>query len=273
MNTIRRVARSERNFSWLLEITLLNLSNCYMHIKPGAHEDEFLYEFVRNVAGMDDPSIEEPIEIAMSCVSAENRAKGRDWIARSPYCSVIVATAYWSRAARAMQAGDMELAWSFMADARYYTGVTISSKGIDLAREDTIAAVKRKRGLDGAEGRDNAFKPIRQFACKMAKKKLPPQKGWQSRIHAVRTIKGVVLRFAKRKCVGMSEEQAEKTIDGWLEQMPDAAMLFPKRKSGQVKKRDCREFCVRGIKMSIRTKYATQNETFYGAAADSERVT
>jgi hypothetical protein len=37
--------------------------------------------------------------------------------------------------------------------------------------------------------------------------------------------------------------------------------------------RDCREFCVRGIKMSIRTKYATQNETFYGAAADSERVT
>lgn len=232
MNTTRRVARRERNFSWLLEITLLNLNNCYIHIKPGAQEEEFLYEFVKNVAGMDDPSIEEPIEIAMSCLSAEHRAKGPDWIARSPYCSVIVATAYWSRAARAMQAGDMDLAWSFMADARYYTGVAISSKGIDLAREDTIVAVKREKGLAGAAGRDKRFEPIRQFAYKMAKKKLPPQKGWQSRNHAVQTIKGVVLRFAKRQCVPMSEEQAGKTIDDWLAKMPDMASLFPKKKKG-----------------------------------------
>lgn len=237
MNTTRRAARRERNFSWLLEITLLNLSNCYMHIKPGAQEKEFLYEFVKNVAGMDDSSIEEPIGIAMSCLSAENRAKGPDWIARSPYCSVIVATAYWSRAARAMQAGDMDLAWSFMADARYYTGVAISSKGIDLAREDTIAAVKRSKGVDGAEGRNRAFEPIRQFAYKMAKKKLPPQKGWQSGSHAVQTIKGVVLRFAKRQRVTMSEEQAEKTIAGWLKKMPEAEALFPKKKSGLKKAR------------------------------------
>ena len=49
--------------------------------------------------------------------------------------------------------------------------------------------------------------------------------------------------------------------------------IISRARTGNHANRACQEFCVRGIKMSIRTKYATQNETIYGAAADSERVT
>ncbi|MFL9959852.1 hypothetical protein PQR02_01590 [Paraburkholderia sediminicola] len=172
----------------------------------------------------------------MSCVSDEDRAKGPDWIARSPLGSIVVATAYCLRAGRAMRAGDAGLAWSLMADARYWAGVAISSKGIDEAREQTISTVKREKGAVGAAGRDAAYEPVRQFAYKMVKRTQPPQKGWQSRSHAARTIKDVTLRFAKRLGVQMSADQAGKTIDKWLAGMPDAAALFPEKKNSKNKK-------------------------------------
>ncbi|MCW0022742.1 hypothetical protein [Burkholderia pseudomallei] len=236
MNTVNGPPRRERDLKWYLNITVSNLGSCYMHLKPGAGSEDFAHEILRVVAKNDDPSIEEPIEIVMSCVSDEDRAKGPDWIARSPYGSIIVATAYYFRVHRAMRAGDIGLAWSFMADARYWAGVALSSKGIGEARENTIITVKRERGVVGAVGKDKTYEPIRQFAYKIVVKRQPPQKGWQSRNHAVKTIKDVVLRFAMRKGVQMSGDQAGKTIDGWLAKMPEAAALFPRKKNSQRKK-------------------------------------
>lgn len=236
MNTVYGPPRRERDLKWYLDITVSNLGSCYMHLKPGTGSEDFVQQILRVVAENDDPSIEEPIEIVMSCVSDEDRAKGPGWIARSPYGSIIVATAYYFRVHRAMRAGDMSLAWSFMADARYWAGVALSSKGVGEARENTIATVKRERGLVGAVGKDKTYEPVRQFAYKMVRKRQPPQKGWQSRSHAAQTIKAVTLRFAKRLGVDMSVDQAGKTIGGWLSGMPDAAALFPTKKNSKKKK-------------------------------------
>ncbi|WP_028213207.1 hypothetical protein [Paraburkholderia mimosarum] len=235
MNTVYRPPRRERDLKWYFDITLSNIGNCYMHLKPGAGGEEFVSQILTPVAVNDDPSIEEPIEIVMSCASAEDRVKGPDWVARTPYGPIIVGSAYCLRGIRAMKAGDTELAWSLLADARYWAGVAISSKGIEEARESTIASVKRAAGVLGASGRDKLFEPVRQFAYKMVKKKRPPQKGWQSRNHAVKTIKDVTLRFAKRRGLQMSPDQAGKTIDGWLAGMPEAAMFFPQRKNSKNK--------------------------------------
>lgn len=236
MNTVRWPQRRERDLKWFFDITLSNLGNCYMHLKPGTGEEEFVHEILRAVDANDDPSIEEPIQIVMSCVSDEDRAKGPDWISHSPYGSIVVATAYCLRAGRAMRAGDGGLAWSHMSDARYWAGVAISSKGIDDAREHTIVTVNRERGVAGAAGKDKKlYAPIRQFAYEMAWEKKPSQIGWQSRNHAVETIKSAVLEFARSNGVRMSDERARKTIDGWLANMPDAATLFPEKKNSKRK--------------------------------------
>ncbi|WP_434716941.1 hypothetical protein P5X00_14620 [Paraburkholderia sp. A2RO-4L] len=235
MNTARQTPRRERDLKYFSDVTLSSLAGCYIHLKPGIGEDEFVSQILTPVAVNDDPSIDEPIEIVMSCASDDDRAKGPDWVSRTPYGPVIVGSAYCLRAIRAMKAGDVELAWSLMADARYWAGVAVSSKGIDGARERTIASVKREPGLRGAAGRDKAYEPVREFASKMAKKKRPPQKGWQSRSHAVRTIKDVTLWFAKRKGVPLSEDHAGVTIDKWLKKMPEAAALFPEKKNSKKK--------------------------------------
>lgn len=235
MNTVyHQPLRRERDLKWYLDVTVSNLGNCYMRLKPGTGAEDFIHEILKVVATNDDPSIEEPFEIVMSCVSDEDRAKGLDWIARSPYGSIIVGAAYYLRANRAWRAGETGLAWSLMADARYWAGVAISSKGIRDAREQTIVMVGREKGVVGATSKDKKlFEPIRQFAYKMVWKRKPPQNGWRSRSHAVTAIKSVVLRFARRKGVRMSDEHAGKTIDGWLAKMPGATELFPKKKNAK----------------------------------------
>jgi hypothetical protein len=237
MSTVHYAPRHERTLKWFFDTTISNLGNCYMYLKPGASADEFVHGMLEIVAACDDPSVEEPIEIATLCVSDEDRERGKDWISCSPLSSLIVACAYCLRAGRAMHASDIDLAWSFMSDARYWAGVAISSKGINEARTLTIALTKRERGLPGAAARNNKYELVKQFACKMAKKKRPPAKGWQSKAQAAEAIKDLTLRFAKRKRVPLSKDQAFKTIYGWLGKMPEAATLFPKKENSKNKNR------------------------------------
>ncbi|NUA25992.1 hypothetical protein [Cupriavidus basilensis] len=231
MSAPRRPLRSELNLEKFAHLTLQNLANCYAHLKPGADDNAFINEILNIVGTLDDPAIEEPVAIVMSVVSEEDRTKGPGWVTKSPYGSVVVSCAYCLRALRAMHARNMELAWSYMADARYWCGVAISSKGINEARESTITLTLIKKAKAGAAGRDKTFESIRQHAYKLAKDMRPPEKGWQSRAHAVKTIQGAVVQFTKDEGLKLSKANAEKTIDGWLARMPDAADLFPSRKA------------------------------------------
>lgn len=225
-----RPARHELDLERFVRLTLGNLSNSYAALQPGRQSADFIPGILNVVGIKDDPSIESPVEIIMQFVSEADRVKGADWIASSPNGPVIVSCAYCLRALRAMKSNDLNLAWSYMADARYWCGVAVSGKGIDEAREKAGVEIKSEIGRTGATGRDRKFEPVRQFAYAMVREKRPPQKGWPSRAEAVKGVKDSTLHFAKEKGVSMSEDQADTTIDKWLKEMPDADVFFPKKK-------------------------------------------
>ncbi|MGF6766025.1 hypothetical protein P3T24_006366 [Paraburkholderia sp. GAS33] len=224
-------------------LTLMNLSNCYSHAKPGAGVEDFVYEILNVIAIKDHPGIEEPIEIVMQFASEQDKAKGPDWIAKSPYGPLIVSCAYCVRALSAIRGQDVGLGWSYMADARYWCGVAISSKGIDEARERTIIQTHREKGAAGGAGKGKAYEPIRQHAYKLVRDMRPPIKGWQSKAHAVNTIRQPVLDFSAanklkdRKAVTLSESNAQKKLEEWLSKMPDAGDLFPPSKRNKASKK------------------------------------
>ncbi len=230
-----RPLRRELDLRKFVDLTLGNLANCYSHAKPGAQVHDFIH-FLNVIAANDHPGVEVPIEIVSLFASEADKAKGPDWLAKSPYGSIIVSCAYCVRALGAIRGQDVGLGWSYMADARYWCGVAISSKGIDEGRDRTIVETLSQQAATGAAARDKAYEPIRQEAYRLAREMRPPRLGWQSRAHAVRTIRQPVLDFStankvkNESAVTLSENNAAKKLDEWLSKMPDAAELFPPSK-------------------------------------------
>ncbi|WP_087723365.1 hypothetical protein [Pandoraea sp. PE-S2T-3] len=98
---------------------------------------------------------------------------------------------------------------------------SLEVSGDDVARR--IAAltfrisdeIKRREAQRGGEAKREKFAPVRQYALDLANRGSFP-----SRRQAVLAIKSGVLAFAKTlDGVSMSEQQAEKTIDGWLKDL------------------------------------------------------
>ncbi|MFP3555511.1 hypothetical protein SB861_33075 [Paraburkholderia sp. SIMBA_049] len=234
-----RIPRQELDLKKYMFLTLSNLSNCYTHKKPQATFDTFLQEIVAPIVELDDSRVEAPGEMLMLYVSESDKAKGPDWLAKSPYGPIIISCAYCVRAGDAIKKGDSELAWSYMADARYWCGVAISSKGIDEARDRTIVETREKafaealksKGEAGAKARSEAYEPLREHVFELVRNQRPSS-GWKSRSHAVKVISEPAYAFSldyggpqlKRDGIG-------KTLDGWLSKMPDALELFPPRSS------------------------------------------
>ncbi|PYE23148.1 hypothetical protein C7410_10845 [Paraburkholderia silvatlantica] len=88
--------------------------------------------------------------------------------------------------------------------------------------------IKRREAKKGAKAKDEKLDPVRQFARKLAN-----DGNYPSRRQAVFAIKADVLDYARTlDGVSLSEQQAEKTIDGWLKEMPDADSLFGRKDGG-----------------------------------------
>lgn len=185
----------------------------------------------------DDRTIEDPVDILMQFASASEKAEGRDKIAKSPIGAIVVSSVYWVRAGVARSEGDTSLAWSYLADARFWCGVSISQMGIDQARERTIVKTREKATIEahadkaksGAAGRDKAYEPVREFAYKLARE-MRPESGWQSRSQAVKRISSQTLEYSLEHPPRLKEESVERTLDKWLSNMPDAVDLFPTKK-------------------------------------------
>lgn len=232
MNASARPVRQELDLQRFSDITLANLMNCFASLRPGAQEADFIQGILTVVGTRDDPSIETPLEIIKQFITETDRAKGDDWIASAPIGSVLMSCTYCLRAMRAMKAGDSNLAWSYMADARYWCGVSISCKGIDEAREQTIITTSEKasaeaitsRAKSGGEGRSKVYEPIREYVYQLARERRP-MSGWRSRSHAVKVISEDAYKFSKERGPALKKEGIGKTLDTWLASMPDAASL------------------------------------------------
>ncbi|MCO5399757.1 hypothetical protein [Ralstonia soli] len=235
MNIPRRSPRHERDFNWFLNMTLWNLVSCHASLRPGAQPTDFMREILNVVEMRDDSSVEEPLEIVMQFVSDAEKIKGQAWAAKSPICSVLVSCTYCLRAMDVMEAGDPNLAWSNMADARYWCGVAMSSQGLDEARELVIGEASAEalvmKAKSGAEARKRAYAPVQERAYQLAWERRPAS-GWQSRAQAVDKIKEEVHAFSLEHGPALKKNDSlRRTLDGWLAQMPDASVLFPSRKT------------------------------------------
>jgi hypothetical protein len=143
-----------------------------------------------------------------------------------------ISCAYCIQAMREKNKNNLELAWSLMAEARYWCGVVHASKGIEISRAKTIVATRKNTASKGGAALAAAkHKTIKEKVFKYARENRPTEKGWPSRRQAAIAIAKVVNTFEKMDGeAGLSPDQAPKTIDKWLKTMPDCATLFFTRK-------------------------------------------
>jgi hypothetical protein len=237
------------------DITLENLWTCYLKFAPDASQKEFVAEILEKVNACDHPGIDDPLGILKSIVSKDDLEKGDDWIATSPIGTIIVSCAYVLRASRAQKHGDAEIAWSYMADARFWCGAAIADKGIGEVIEQTRASTRTNTAKPGNDGRNRAYNIYRRMAWRLTRRKRPPLRGWQSLDHAARTIQEPFVEFvkavvasnarrekrnellpknqAKKLVVIPKTDTIERRIKSWLRDMPDRGQLFPPAKAGR----------------------------------------
>ena len=214
----------------LWKLTFESLRYEYEILKKKAiSREDFAREIYSIVFNNNDPNVEDFYEIPMQFVSDEIKKKGKEYVARTPYAPLLTASAFLARCIKAYENREMDLAWSYMTDVRYWTGVVRTFRGIEAAYQQTVKETKRNVASKGAQARAENYDVLSQFSYKLVHEKEPRPSGWKSRRHAVQVIKKHVLAHAKELKIKLSENQADRTIGNWLAKMPDATQLFSKK--------------------------------------------
>jgi hypothetical protein len=204
------------------------------NIKTG---EDFSAEILDLVTANDDSSEEDPQKIVQLFAKPSDDAVPRDRVMGSPLAAMFVSCAYCRRAALAKMHGSHELAWTYLAEASYWCGVTLAQKGIEQAYRQTVTEVTAQTRKDFASAGGNktakkywkpaidyAYKLIREEGEDLGTKGVSPNK-------AALAIMDLVLKFARENEIEMSDQRADKTIAGWLGKMPDAQKYLDMSKS------------------------------------------
>jgi hypothetical protein len=201
--------------------TLGELAHYHWQLVPDKGHDGFAAEFFRPMSA--DASINgeqfrgEFVKLGQSGTPVDLR-----------FAAMTVACAYCVDVSRLLAQGERELAWWSMSEARYWCGVTLSSRGIEAARMTTITATISGTGRKSANaGVARRLSATKEEAFRLARECRPQEKGWKSRRQAMLAIKDRVVAFSGHEGrQQITKTGAEKTIYGWLAEMPDADVLF-----------------------------------------------
>jgi|GEM_PF-2394316 len=199
--------------------TLTRLAGFYLDANPEKNEKNFEDEFINSMLADDNLS-------ADNILSDVNKSIASNKPLNLKFAPIILSCAYCVQAIKAHKKNERELAWAYMVDANYWCGVTLAGQGLEAAREHTIHATRKYTAQKGGTARADKFKDLKEEVFKLARDKRPPEKGWRSRLAATNSIKAAVLAIAEEKKCALSAQQVEKTIYGWLKEMPDAKALF-----------------------------------------------
>ena len=216
-----RQPRKELTLEMLAHLTLLNLSSYYLEANPEKSQEDFIQEFL-NPIGNDDSATGD------SFLEQFKHIQETDKSANLKHASMVISLAYCLQSMQAYKTNERELAWSYMADARYWCGVTLASKGIEDARQKTIVATKKDTSKNANEASHAKDRQVKEEAFKLAREKCPKNKKWPSRLAAAGKIESDVQEYAEKIKNPLSKTRAKATISGWLREMPDAASLFEK---------------------------------------------
>lgn len=225
------------SFMSIFNETVAGLAYSYGRIKKIDYPlERFLSEIMSVVRNLDNSDVHDLHEIVKQFVSNEDKEKGREYLFGSATSALLVATTFLVRASNAYQS-NVDLGWSYMADARYWYGAVRSSDGIEKSYKETVVTTKRDTASKGAKARNEKIAPVKFYAQELARKYSPKNGGWTSKNQAVQRIKEEVRKFAHDAGVNLSANQADVTIRKWLSDMPDVSVIFPaKNVRAKVKK-------------------------------------
>lgn len=215
------------NLESLGHSTLTALAGFYSLSTPEKKPDDFTQEFLIPMASASDTT-------GAAYLAKFREVQQADETANLQYGPMLISCAYCIEALHYSNLDQRELAWSRMAESRYWCGVTLASQGLETARDKTVIATRKATGKKAAAARSEInYKQTKDEAFRLVRERKPALKGWQSRRQAMLLIKDDVIEFAERYGKALSASQAEKTIYEWLAQMPDATTIFPQTKTNK----------------------------------------
>jgi hypothetical protein len=208
-----------------VEKTLLELANYYYLHKPEEGPDGFKIELFRPMQQDLSSNGDKVRDALFAYISSEKPMDNR-------FTAMIIACAYCIDVSRLLGQDKRERAWVAVSEARYWCGITQANRGVEAAREATIVASRRAVAKKGGDVRSARQDAVKKEAFRLAHALRPAEKGWRSRMQAANAIRDEVIKFSRRDgTTGLTDTGAFNTIYEWLAEMPDANVLFGKKKA------------------------------------------
>lgn len=259
-------ARYELTLEKLGHENLQNLTDFYLSCHPEKNQQDFIEEYLDPMEALDfanDDSFLEQLEDILK----------NDKSAKIPYDPIVLSCAFYFQTKKNLAKENRELAWSHMAQARYWCGVAISGgpvsriangstwedsnieminldvshfSGITLEmitlekstlEKSTSLTQKEMASHGGTVRAEKKYGKIKNEAFRLAIENSPSKTGWKSKLHAATTITPKVRAFAKLNGESLSETYGYLTITRWLTEMPEAVSLFPTRETVKKKRK------------------------------------
>ncbi len=219
------IRRNDLSFDDRFLELLARLTGCYKFFVPGSTDADFCTKVIAVVAAKDNPDIDDPAELLGLFARPTNEDMPRGRVTESPLAPVIVSCAFIRRAFTAYHDGRQAQGWGLLADASYWCGVAYAEIGIEPAYQHTVEKVKketsRENGTSGGKKAAEPMRPIIDYFYFLVRTK-GRETRWLSVRQAALSLKDALLDFAATQDeVRLSESQAEKTLSGWLNKMPD----------------------------------------------------
>lgn len=215
-------SRADLDLQRFASIMLGNLAECYRRlVKKDAPQESTFDEFLVTIGVRVDEKTEDPMEMVRQAFSEDDAIDNRS-LAESALGPIIASTIFILRAlGEWTRGGDVNRAWSYMADGCYWAGVAVAGKGLGAAKKQDGKELASK----GANAKKAMYDKIREQAFGLARKKRPPKNGWRSRLNAAETIEKDVNAFVILHYSHLHPVKLESIYD-WLALMPDAEELF-----------------------------------------------
>lgn len=213
------------SFGELVDENIYEIHVFYAALQPDV-EDDFLENFYDPLAAIEDISGRAYIQkfIYAPAETIETNPK---------HIAMTISCAYSMQAVRAYANNNIEPAYLYLAEARYWCGAMNATSRIEQLREAAIVGTRKAVSSHANKVRNEGFAKMRVEAFRLAKEKCPIGK-WTSRLNAAENIKDLVVKFGLELKEGerkhLTPTRAAKTIADWLKQMPDADKFFQTHK-------------------------------------------
>jgi len=140
----------------------------------------------------------------------------------------LVLFAYCNQAMKAQEKGEIDVAWKFLIEASYWLGMVNATSVMPAIQEVVAKNARSENAKKGGGARAKKYETYKEEAFRLIREK-KPENGWKSPRQASFKICDDMIAFSIKNGQPMSEQQAQKTIYGWLGDLKDEEGLFNRR--------------------------------------------